>query len=122
MAQFVSGSIYVNVMGTRLDNGVERSPLPGETVKGHKHCFDHTSIFFCGDWHVKAWTAEGELEHDFTRTAPFHLLIDKDCLHEFTFLGGAPQGLAWCVYSHRSPDGEVIEQSTGWHEAYSPKG
>jgi hypothetical protein len=114
---FISGSIFVRMMGH--PDGIP----PGNIIHGHKHNFDHTSIFFCGDWHVKKWTPDGELEHDFVRAGPFHLLIDKDCLHEFQFLGGAERGIAWCVYSHREgPQGEVSQTWTGWYEAYGKVG
>jgi hypothetical protein len=111
----MSGSIAIRMMGGK--EGV----LPGTVIPGHKHRFDHTSIFFCGNWHVKKWSPSGAIEHDFVRTGPFHLLIDKNCLHEFTFVGGAERGIAWCVYSHRSPDGEVIDAYSGWNDAYSPR-
>lgn len=122
MAQFVSGSIFVNVM-TKSDDGghTQRGLLQDEVIKGHKHHFDHTSIFFNGKWRVKRWNTSDVLAEEFEREAPFHLLIDKDCLHEFTFLGGAPEGIAWCVYSHRRPDGEVINEWNGWTYANSPR-
>jgi|KBSMisStandDraft_5_1062788.scaffolds.fasta_scaffold854479_2 hypothetical protein len=113
----LSGSIFIRMM----DNGRPEGMFPGELVECHRHNFDHTSIFFCGDWRVRKWTPDDVLEHDFTRAGPFHLLIDKDCLHEFTFLGGAERGLAWCVYSHRTPNGEVVRESTGWPDAYGLK-
>jgi len=27
-------------------------------------------------------------------------------------------GKAWCIYSHRTPQGDVSEHSTGWGRAY----
>ena len=107
---FVSGSIYVRATQPGL--------LPGEKIEGHKHRFDHTSILFNGMWRVRRWMADDMLAEDFEREGPFHLLIDKDCRHEFTFLGRAERGIMWCVYSHRTPDGEVAEEYTGWNDAY----
>ena len=113
----VSGSIFIRMM----DNGDPDGMLPGERVESHRHNFDHTSVFFNGNWRIRKWDNNDVLEHDFERTAPFHLLIDKDCFHEFTFLGGADRGLAWCIYSHRTPNGEVTREYTGWEEAYGMK-
>jgi hypothetical protein len=113
MVEWISGSIYIRPMG-EAGKGLK----PGETVGGHAHNFDHTTICFCGDWQVKKWASGGELALNFTRAGPFHLLIEADCRHEFTFLGGAEVGHAWCVYSHRTPQGEVSLVETGWYPAY----
>ena len=81
---------------------------------------------------------------DLQRDGPFHVLIEAGARHEFTFLGAAVPawmeryiaklppaealafreeysravGRAWCVYSHRNPQGDVVEHNTGWDEAY----
>ena len=70
MVEFVSGSIMIRVMGD--GEGLKK----GEIVGGHTHAFDHTSIFFCGNWHVKKWEPDGTLSHDFEREGPFHVLIE----------------------------------------------
>jgi hypothetical protein len=113
MTDWISGNVYIRAMGK---NG--KGLKLGEVVKGHKHNFDHTSIFFCGNWHIVKWAPDGETRFDFKRAGPFHLLIEKDTKHEFTFLGGAPIGHAWCVYSHRTPQGEVSLEYNGWLDAY----
>jgi hypothetical protein len=81
---------------------------------------------------------------DFERDGPFHLLIEAHARHEFTFIGtptaawmepfvgklrpeeakafydrhSRAVGRAWCVYSHRTPQGDISIDHTGWHEAY----
>jgi hypothetical protein len=114
--EFISGNVFIRVMGE--GKGLK----PGEKVGGHTHNFDHTSIFFCGDWHVRKWRPDNTLAYDFERRGPFHILIEKDSRHEFTFLGGADVGWAWCVYSHRTPQGEVSQVETGWFDAYEANG
>jgi hypothetical protein len=125
--EWVSGNVFIRPMGDR--EGLK----PGQVVTGHVHNFDHTSIFFCGRWRVRKWVpvvredgslvdpdgANGEwaMLVDFEREGPFHLLIEAHARHEFTFLGPGV-GKAWCVYSHRTPQGEVSEHYTGWWEAY----
>jgi hypothetical protein len=111
--------------------GGQHGLAPGDTVGGHTHNFDHTTIFFTGRWRVRKWVPvvqedgspvadQWAMLVDVKREAPFHLLIEAKAKHEFTFLGssdGRP-GQAWCIYSHRTPQGEVTEHNTGWHEAY----
>lgn len=117
--EWISGSIFIRPMG----------PFePGQQVDGHAHRFDHTTIFFNGRWLARRarpavgpggeniWVEDARVE----REGPFHLLIEAGCQHSFTFIGaadGAP-GEAWCVYSHRNPQGEVSEAYTGWDKAY----
>jgi hypothetical protein len=113
VTDWVSGNVFIRAMG---EGGMGLKP--GEVVGGHLHRFDHTSIFFCGNWHVTKWEPGGAVAFDFEREGPFHVLIEKDCKHEFTFLGGAPVGHAWCVYSHRYPQGDVSLEYTGWMAAY----
>jgi hypothetical protein len=114
MTEFVSGSIYIRVMG---EGGMGLKP--GEIVGGHTHNFDHTSIFFCGRWRVRKWKPDSEeAAFDFERDGPFHVLIEKDCRHAFQFLGGAPVGWAYCVYSHRTPQGDISLVETGWPDAF----
>ena len=124
--EWVSGNVFIRPMGGR--DGLR----PGEVVTGHTHNFDHTTIFFCGRWRVRKWVPvvredgspiEGQWAQlvDVMREGPFHLLIEGHARHEFTFLG--PEGVndvgrAWCVYSHRTPQGEVSEHYTGWWDAY----
>lgn len=104
MAEFASGNIFIRKV--RLKKG--------DVLPGHKHGFDHTTIFFSGAWHVKAKLPTGQLvEHDFH--APNHALIRKDVEHEITCL---EDGEFWCVYAHRTPQGDVVQIATGWPAAY----
>jgi hypothetical protein len=114
--EVISGSIYIRKMG---DKGLGLQP--GEVVSGHKHNFDHTTILFTGQWHVRKWDEDEQLVFDDEVAGPHHLLIDKECLHEFTFLGGADLGQAWCVFSHHTPQGELSLVATGWPPAYDSR-
>lgn len=111
MTEFVLGNIFV-----RTNGGGAQSVAPGTVIPGHTHHFDHVALFFNGRWRVTKGTTE--LEKD----GPFFLLIDKDFFHEFTYLDSNTEpGISWCVWSHRTPDGEVSETWTGWEEAYALK-
>lgn len=108
----ISGSIFIR-------------PNPGAAgyvVRGHRHNFDHTMICFQGRIRVrrsndKGEIAEVELQAP-TQEEPHrrsHLLIEAGIEHEITFI---EPGVFWCVYSHRTPQGAISLEATGWEEAY----
>lgn len=102
--EWVSGNIFIrpNTLKT------------GETTVGHKHFFDHTTIFYTGEWHVKGVCPDGRIiEKDFI--APAHCLIKKDVEHTITC---KKDGQYWCVYSHRNPQGEIVQDYDGWGTSY----
>jgi hypothetical protein len=131
MHEWISGNVYIRMMGG--GSGLAE----GEKIRGHTHNFDHTSIFFNGRWQVKRWSQlvdeQGEPRQidgepgwiimpgdKFERDGPFHLLIKAGCKHEFIYRG-SPDGMpgrAWCIYSHRTPQGDVVEHWNGWRMAY----
>lgn len=103
--EYASGNIYIR----------PNKLAKGEFAKGHTHHFDHTTIFFKGAFHVKATLPDGSvIERDFA--APAHCLIRADVEHEITALEDGSE--FWCVYSHRTPQGDIVQQFTGWEDAY----
>jgi hypothetical protein len=109
---------------------------PGQVVQGHKHNFDHMTIFWRGWWLVEAELPDGRIitrqfasenyernenelsGHDY-KPVGAHCLIRADVKHKITLLGCDKRGgLFWCVYAHRSPQGEVTQQATGFEAAY----
>ena len=82
---------------------------------GHTHNFDHTTIVFTGAIHVDATLPNGTVVSREFR-APAHCLIRADVKHKITALEDNTQ--YWCVYSHRTPQGEVAEQFDGWMQGY----
>lgn len=104
--EWVSGNIFIRPM-TLLK--------AGDKIKGHTHKFDHTAIVFTGALKIKAKLKDGrEVEQEFQ--APAHALIKAGVEHELTAIDDGT--IVWCVYSHRSPQGDVIQQYIGWHPAY----
>lgn len=103
--EWASGNIYIR----------PNKLFKGQLVDGHTHNFDHTTIFFKGSFHVKAKLPNGTIiERDFT--APAHCLILADVEHEITALEDNSE--FWCVYSHRSPQGDVVQEYNGWDQNY----
>lgn len=104
--EWVSGNIFI-----RPNN----LPKAGDCIDGHVHRFDHTSIVFKGAVHIKAKLPDGTvIERDFV--SPAHVLIRADVEHEITAL--VDDSCIWCVYAHNTPQGEVVQEYTGWEDAY----
>jgi len=102
--EWVSGNIFIRP--NKLN--------AGQTTEGHTHLFDHTTIVFRGSVHVSATLPNGtKIERDFV--APAYFLVRKDVLHAITALQDGTE--YWCVYAHRSPQGDVIQEWDGWSEA-----
>lgn len=104
--EWVSGNIFIR------PNTLAKA---GDVTGGHTHNFDHTTVVFKGAIRVKATLPDGSvIERDFA--APAHCLIRADSMHEITAL--ADDTVYWCVYAHREPQGDVVQEVTGWYEAY----
>lgn len=119
--EWISGNIFIRPLGGIV--AFEQNKI----CAGHTHNFDHTSIFFNGKWRVRKWQPVVNEDGSPTggwvqsvmieREGPFHLLIEANAKHEFTYLSEGI-GKAWCVYSHRTPQGDVVQEYTGWQKAY----
>lgn len=105
-AEYVSGNIFIRPV---------KLPAKGDKIHGHKHNFDHTTFVTKGSVHVRATCDEGcEKEQDFK--AGQHFLVLANWEHEITALEDNVEFS--CIYSHRTPQGEVVLEKTGWEEAY----
>jgi hypothetical protein len=90
-------------------------PNVGDSCGGHSHNFDHTTLVLAGAVHVVARFPDGRrVEADFK--APAHFLVKAEVAHDI--VATQPDTLFWCVYAHRDPQGEVVQRSTGWGDAY----
>ena len=108
-AEWASGNIYIRRV---------RLAKAGDVLHGHTHNFDHTTIVFTGAVHVHATCEAGcNKKQDFA--APSHFLVRKDWRHEITALVDGTE--FWCVYSHRDPQGNVVQEYTGWSDAHDAR-
>ena len=105
MAEEASGNIFL-----RKWRGIEK----GHVIEGHKHNFDHTTIVFTGAVKVRAKVQSGEIEREFR--APTHFLVRAGVEHEYTALEDGTE--YWCVYSHRTAQGDIVQEFTGWGPSY----
>lgn len=105
----VSGNIYIRPV---------RLAKEGDILPGHKHNFDHTTFVISGRVKVVATCDEGcHWEKEFDSGEFF--LVKKDWKHQITAL---TDGVRFaCIYSHRTPQGEVTEKYDGFDNAYAAK-
>ena len=101
-----SGNIHIR------PNVIEKA---GDFIDGHKHNFDHTTIFFSGEFTIEATKPDGSIVTQ-DIVAPAHRLIKADVMHKIT--AKTDGATFWCVYSHMTPQGEVAQEYTGWEKAY----
>ena len=108
-----SGSIYVREPNHMLETGT--------VIDGHLHNFDHTTFFLSGHWKVEMFDGDKCIASVKVRggTPGARLLIEANRKHRLELLQGP--GCYACVYSHRTPEGDVITEYNGWHSAYDEK-
>lgn len=102
------------MMGNFFRRSMEFSKS-GDRVDGHAHNFDHVTLVFTGSIRVKAKLPTGEVERVFH--APDWVLIKAGVEHEITALENGT--VCWCLYSHRTPQGDVVQEETGFERAYA---
>ena len=104
-AELASGNVFIRPV----------TLAPRDVTHGHRHNFDHTTIVLKGSATVTR-VRDGRAPESVRLTAPAHLLIEAGVGHEIA--AGDGGCTYWCVYDHRTPQGEVVQVSTGWEGAY----
>lgn len=82
----------------------------GEIIAWDRHDFDHNTQMWWGLVHAKVRTAGGN-EFEKTIRAGDILLIKKEYWHQLAALDDSHFS---CVFPHRAPDGEIVEEYSGW--------
>jgi quercetin dioxygenase-like cupin family protein len=109
MAEYQSGNVFIREM--RFEGM--------KPVEGHAHNFDHTTYCAKGSMKVEALDNVGKTLRSTTVSAEDGLnwvLIEAGVCHRITPL--VEGTLGHCIYAHRTPQGEVVQQYTGWGPAY----
>ncbi len=75
----------------------------GKTMPRHRHNFDHTTIVFSGSLRIVPDDGPPAV-----LKAPAEYLVKAGVEHEITALEDGT--VYWCVYSHRSANGEVVQE------------
>lgn len=108
--EFISGNVYIREM---------RFERAGDLVEGHRHNFDHTTYVVRGSLLIEELADDGSVLRAVTKRATDGhnwVLIRAGAVHRITALEGP--SLGHCIYSHRSPLGDVVEHYDGWPPAY----
>lgn len=90
---------------------------PNPVVEGHEHKFDHVTIIIEGPVLVEELdaTAKQRVRAVNCQSGDF-VLIKAGTFHRLTRLG--ERAWAICAYAHRTPQGDVVQERTGWEDAY----
>lgn len=91
----------------------------GDIVDGHTHNFDHTTYVVRGAVRIEQLDEMGNVLRAVDKAAvDGHnwVLIKASVVHRITAL--SDNTLAHCIYAHREPQGEVVQEANGWLEAY----
>lgn len=108
--EYVSGNIFIRVMPFAK---------AGDVVDGHAHNFDHTTYCPKGALRVEKIVVDGRV-YDSTEiraSDEFNwALIEAGVIHRITALEG--DSIGHCIYAHRNPQGDVVEQYEGWMKSY----
>lgn len=108
--EYASGNIFIREMAFEK---------VGSVIEGHAHNFDHTTYVVRGSVKVEALDASGAVvKTAIKRAVDGHnwVLIRADTSHRLTALEDNSMG--HCIYSHRNPQGEIVESYDGWMEGY----
>jgi hypothetical protein len=112
MPERAMGNIFVRA-GGRMDALLKK----GGVVDWHVHKnFAHVSALFIGGVFAQKKSPAGVMLVERELWAPHYLLIEAGHPHRFTSLVDGT--VLHCIYAHRSPQGEVVEEYNGWLDAY----
>jgi quercetin dioxygenase-like cupin family protein len=106
---FISGNIFVREM--RFDR-------VGGARDGHRHNFDHTTYVVRGAIRIEQLAEDGSVVRAVEKRAVDGrnwVLIRAQTAHRVTALEA--NTIAHCIYSHRDPQGVVVQEWGGWEEA-----
>ena len=98
--EYVSGNIYIREM---------LFEKAGDVVDGHAHNFDHTTYVVRGALLIEAVDDAGNVTKSATKRATdghSWVLITAGVIHRLTALEN--NSLGHCIYSHRTPQGDVV--------------
>ena len=107
--EYASGNIYIREMVLAK---------AGDTIDGHAHNFDHTTYVVRGAIQIERLDTDGNVIQTVEKRATKGynwVLIKAGTAHRITAL--EDNSLAHCIYSHRTPQGEIVQEWDGWAEA-----
>jgi len=88
-------------------------------IEGHKHNFDHVTYVKRGGLRIEKLDDDGNVVQSVDKYATDDnnaVLILAGVRHRIWPLMDNSAGD--CIYAHRTPQGDVVQEYTGWKEAY----
>lgn len=107
MSSFTCGPIQIRI--TKMEK-------VGAVCPGHTHNFDHVTHVIKGKVRVQVRYEDGRPEIDVEMNAPHFFLVEAHAFHTITALEDDSE--FWCVYPHRTENGDVSMHFTGFEGAY----
>lgn len=97
---------------------VRPNPMPfvGMVCGDHEHNFDHMSIVIQGEIEITARDRDRNVLWVKRFGAGEYVLVKAEVSHEIKCTQ-AP-ALFHCIYAHRTPQGDVVQEYTGYDDAY----
>lgn len=108
--ELASGNIFIRPMAFENVDDV---------VQGHTHNFDHTTYVVRGSVRIEKLDAEGNVIQAVEKKASDGYnwaLIKADECHRITALEA--NTLCHCIYAHRTPQGDIVQEYDGWMQSY----
>lgn len=110
-----------NILFRPLCAAHDKLEREGDVVEGHAHNFDHATFVYKGRVRVERLSADGSVERAVEVSADDgfgrnFILIKAGTIHRITSLQDGSRAV--CIYAHRTPQGEVVQEWTGWEPAY----
>lgn len=90
----------------------------GDVVNGHTHNFDHTTYVVRGSLRIEKLDGGRVVQTIEKKASDGHnwALIKAGVCHRITAMEDDSMG--HCIYAHRNPQGEVVQEYDGWSAAY----
>ena len=100
---------------------VRQMPFPkaSDVVEGHAHAFDHVTYCARGALKIERLAPDGTVERVIEKRASQGwnwVLIEAGVCHRITAL--EDNSMVHCIYSHRNPQCEVVQEWDGWTPGY----
>ncbi len=108
--EYVCGNIFLRPM---------MFAKSGDTVDGHSHNFDHTTYCPRGAMRVESLNDDGTVRNTAVLRSSDPLcwvLIEAKTSHRITAL--EDNTIGHCIYAHRTPQGDIVQEYSGWAPAY----
>lgn len=99
-----------------LEYRINRMQFKGQVWPGHKHNFGHVTQVMQGPLHVDVRFDDGRPGIDKIVQTGDVLMIEAEGFHTITAL--ADNCEFWCVFPHRTEDGVIVPNRTGFEGAY----